>query len=119
MAKQCAEKNPDDLIGIMEAAVNEARESVARTPNLLPALMEAGRGGCRGRRIIYCYWTALCRFLKGELEDLQFRKPQMVSANITAAKDHRHCFSEEEEAYGYCTNFLLEGDTLDPEKIRT
>ena len=117
MAKQYAEKNPDDLIGIMEAAVKEARESVARTPTLLPVLMEAGVVDAGGQGL-YILLDGALRFLKGELEDLQFRKPQMVSANITATKNISLTAAEEEEAYGYCTNFLLEGDTLDPEKIR-
>jgi uncharacterized protein len=116
-ALQYAEKDPNDLIGIMQAAVNEARESVARTPNLLPALMEAGVVDAGGEGL-YIVIDGALRFLKGELEDLQFRKPQMVSANITATKNAIAISTEEEEAYGYCTNFLLEGDNLDPEKIK-
>ena len=117
VAKQYAEKNPEDLIGIIEAAVKEARESVARTPTLLPVLMEAGVVDAGGEGL-YILLDGALRFLKGELEDLQFRKPQMVSANIIATKHIGVTAAEEEEAYGYCTNFLLEGDTLDPEKIK-
>jgi len=101
----------------MEAAVKEARESVARTPTLLPVLMEAGVVDAGGEGL-YILLDGALRFLKGELEDLQFRKPQMVSANITATRNIGVTAAEEEEAYGYCTNFLLEGDTLDPEKIK-
>jgi len=117
VAQKKAEKNPDDLIGIVEAAVNEAKESVARTPNLLPALLEAGVVDAGGQGL-YILLDGAMRFLRGELEDLQFRKPQMVSANITAAKNINIAPAEEEEAYGYCTNFLIEGDNLDPEKIK-
>ena len=117
VALQCSEKNPDDLVAVIAAAVAEARESVARTPNLLPALMEAGVVDAGGQGL-YIIMDGSLRFLKGELEDLQFRKPQMVSANITAAKAISLVSTEEEEAYGYCTNFLLEGDNLDPEKIK-
>jgi DAK2 domain fusion protein YloV len=117
VALQCSEKNPDDLIVIVEAAVAEARESVARTPNLLPALLEAGVVDAGGQGL-YIVMDGALRFLKGELEDLQFRKPQMVSANITAARTISVASSDEEEAYGYCTNFLLEGENLDPEKIK-
>ncbi len=117
VALQSSEKNPNDLIAIIEAAVAEARESVARTPNLLPALLEAGVVDAGGQGL-YIVMDGSLRFLKGELEDLQYRKPQMVSANITAAKTINIVSSEEEEAYGYCTNFLLEGVNLDPEKIK-
>ena len=117
VASQCADKDPNDLVAIIAAAVAEARESVSRTPNLLPALMEAGVVDAGGEGL-YIMLDGALRFLKGELEDLQFKKPQMISANIQAARTINIVSSEEEEAYGYCTNFLLEGDNLEPEKIR-
>jgi hypothetical protein len=117
IAQQCAEKKPDDLVGIMEAAVKEASESVARTPYLLPVLLEAGVVDAGGQGL-YVLLDGALRFLKGELDDLQFRKPQMVSANITPSKGINISASEEEVAYGYCTNFLMEGKNLDPEKIK-
>jgi len=117
IAQQCAEKKPDDLVEIMEAAVKEASESVARTPYLLPVLLEAGVVDAGGQGL-YVLLDGALRFLKGELDDLQFRKPQMVSANITPSKGINISASEEEVAYGYCTNFLMEGKNLDPEKIK-
>ncbi|MDD5648235.1 MAG: DAK2 domain-containing protein [Dehalococcoidia bacterium] len=115
--QQYANKHPDDLVAIIDETVKEARESVARTPTLLPVLMEAGVVDAGGQGL-YILLDGALRYLKGELEDLQFRKPQMVSANITATKNVNVISSEEDEAYGYCTNFLLEGTNLDPEKIR-
>jgi len=117
VAQKCADKNPQDLIAIVEEAVREAKESVARTPDLLPALMEAGVVDAGGEGL-YILLEGALRFLKGELEDLQLKRHQMVSANITAAKSISLISSDEEVAYGYCTNFLLEGDSLDPEKIK-
>lgn len=116
-AQQYAEKHPDDLIGIMEATVKEAGESVSRTPMLLPALMEAGVVDAGGQGL-YILLDGALRFMKGELEDLQLRKPRMISASVAANKSINLISSEEEEVYGYCTNFLLEGQKLDPEKIR-
>jgi hypothetical protein len=79
--------------------------------------MEAGVVDAGGEGL-YIVLDGALRYLKGELEDLQFKKPQMVSANITAARTANIISTDEEEAYGYCTNFLLEGDNLDPEKIK-
>jgi len=115
--QQYADKHPDDLVAIIDETVKEARESVARTPTLLPVLMEAGVVDAGGQGL-YILLDGALRYLKGELEDLQFRKPQMVSANITATKNVNVISADEDEAYGYCTNFLLEGTNLDPEKIR-
>ena len=117
VAQKCADKNPQDLIAIIEEAVQEAKESVARTPDLLPALMEAGVVDAGGEGLHILLEGAL-RFLKGELEDLQLKRHQMVTANISSAKSIHLVSSDEEEAYGYCTNFLIEGDSLDPEKIK-
>ncbi len=115
--QQFADQHPDDLVAIIDETVKEARESVARTPTLLPVLMEAGVVDAGGQGL-YILLDGALRYLKGELEDLQYRKPQMVSANITATRNVNVIAADEEEAYGYCTNFLLEGDNLDPEKIR-
>ncbi|MFA5398949.1 MAG: DAK2 domain-containing protein [Dehalococcoidia bacterium] len=115
--QQYADKHPDDLVAIIDETVKEARESVARTPTLLPVLMEAGVVDAGGQGL-YILLDGALRYLKGELEDLQFRKPQMVSANITATRNVNVISVDEDEAYGYCTNFLLEGTNLDPEKIR-
>jgi len=115
--QQFAGEHPDDLVAIIDETVKEARESVARTPTLLPALMEAGVVDAGGQGL-YILLDGALRYIKGELEELQFRKPQMVSANITATRNVNLVSSEEDEAYGYCTNFLLEGTDLDPEKIR-
>ncbi|MFA5078875.1 MAG: DAK2 domain-containing protein [Dehalococcoidia bacterium] len=115
--QQFADQHPDDLLAIINETVREARESVARTPTLLPVLMEAGVVDAGGQGL-YILLDGALRYLKGELEDLQYRKPQMVSANITATRNVNVIAADEEEAYGYCTNFLLEGDNLDPEKIR-
>jgi DAK2 domain fusion protein YloV len=115
--QQFAEKHPDELVAIIDETVKEARESVARTPTLLPVLMEAGVVDAGGQGL-YILLDGALRYLKGELEELQFRKPQMVMANITATRNVNLVSSEEDEAYGYCTNFLLEGTNLDPEKIR-
>ena len=117
LGQQFAGEHPDDLVAIIDETVKEARESVARTPTLLPALMEAGVVDAGGQGL-YILLDGALRYIKGELEDLQFRKPQMVSANITATRNLNMVSSEEDEAYGYCTNFLLEGTDLDPEKIR-
>ena len=117
VAQKCADKEPQDLIAIIEEMVKEAKESVARTPDLLPALMEAGVVDAGGEGL-YILLEGALRFLKGELEDLQLKRHQMVSANITAARSISLVSSDEEEAYGYCTNFLLEGDNLDTEKIK-
>ncbi|TRZ96088.1 MAG: hypothetical protein D4R82_01240 [Dehalococcoidia bacterium] len=58
------------------------------------------------------------RYLKGEVEEIQYQKPQMVTADLPLSSKVAELVAEPEEPYGYCTNFLLEGQKLNPDKIR-
>jgi len=117
VAKAAAQANPEDLIGVAEAAVEAAKGSVARTPLLLPVLREAGVVDAGGQGI-YVFLEGVLRYLKGEVEEIQYQKPQMVAADLPLSSKAAELVAEPEEPYGYCTNFLLEGQKLNPDKIR-
>lgn len=117
-AKKSAEANPDNLTTVMEAAVNEAKESVARTPLLLPVLREAGVVDAGGQGL-YVLLEGALRYLRREVKAMQYNKPEIVVANITGATKSPIFMVEQEEPYGYCTNFLLVGQKLNPDKIRS
>jgi DAK2 domain fusion protein YloV len=106
-----------ELIGVMEAAVNEAKDSVSRTPLLLPILKEAGVVDAGGQGI-YVLLEGALRYLKGEAEEMEYSKPSLVRANLPAQVAIPISAIEQEEPYGYCTNFLLVGQRLNPDKIR-
>lgn len=116
-AREAARSN-GDLTRVMTSAVNEAKESVARTPMLLPVLREAGVVDAGGQGLFILLEGAL-RYLKGELEEMQYNKPQMVVAATGSGVKMPQTSLEQEEPYGYCTNFLLEGQKLNPDKIRS
>ena len=111
-----AASDGDDLIPVMEAAVNAASESVANTPNLLRVLKEAGVVDAGGQGI-YIILDGALRYLKGEMEQMRFRKPMMVVSNLHATKLPQ-MIAVEEIPYGYCTEFLLKGDKISADKIR-
>jgi DAK2 domain fusion protein YloV len=109
-----------DLISVMEAAVSAAAESVANTPALLPVLREAGVVDSGGQGLFTILDGAL-RYLRGENELMQFRKPQIIASSIPVTPtiiSHAKTEDEEEIPFGYCTEFLLKGKELDPEKIK-
>jgi len=115
-AQAQAASNNNDLILILEAAVNAAGESVANTPSLLVVLKEAGVVDAGGQGLHVILDGAL-RYLKGEAEAMQFRKPQMIASSIPITP--RLALQEVEEVpYGYCTEFLMKGEGLDPDKLR-
>jgi hypothetical protein len=110
-----------DFLSVMEAAVTAASESVANTPTLLPVLREAGVVDSGGQGLFTILDGAL-RFLRGESELMQFRKPQIIASNVATTPvtivSHAKTEDEDEIPFGYCTEFLLKGKDLDPEKMK-
>jgi fatty acid kinase len=115
-AEEAAKTDPDNLIKVAEAAVNEARDSVSRTPLLLDVLREAGVVDAGGQGI-YVLLEGALRYLQGSAEEMRYKRPQMVAAESSVGAPSPLAL-EREEPYGYCTNFLLQGHKLDPDKIR-
>ena len=108
--------NGSDMVAVMEAAVNAAGESVANTPNLLNVLREAGVVDAGGQGLHTILDGAL-HYLRGEMEQMRFRKPQIIVTDMHATKLPQ-MIAAGEIPYGYCTEFLLKGEKLAPDKIR-
>jgi uncharacterized protein len=117
-AAQHEAKESDDAITVLEAAVDAAGESVARTPTLLPVLKQAGVVDAGGQGLLVILDGAL-RYLRGEAEQMQFRKPRMVASSISVKPQSAWTNTGDEVPFGYCTEFLLKGEGLDPDAIRT
>ncbi|HEU65340.1 MAG TPA: DAK2 domain-containing protein [Chloroflexi bacterium] len=115
-AAQEAVKADDALVPVLEAAVKAAEDSVARTPNLLPELREAGVVDAGGQGL-YVLLDGALQFLRGESNKMQYRKPRLVVAEAALAPRAAHMPTRLETPYGYCTNFVLEGQYLDLSKI--
>jgi len=110
-----AASGTNDLISVMEAVVSAARDSVANTPSLLPVLKEAGVVDAGGQGL-YTVLEGALRYLKGEVELMQFRKPQMIVSSIPLPT-RLSPLAVDEVPYGYCTEFLLKGQKFDPDKM--
>lgn len=111
-----ASSDGNDLISVMEATVSAANESVANTPTLLPVLRECGVVDAGGQGL-YTLLEGALRYLRGEVEQMQFRKPQIIASNIPLAARTPQMLAAEGVPYGYCTEFLLKGEKLDPGKL--
>ena len=119
VASQVQVDNGDsDVITVLEAAVNAANESVSNTPTLLPVLREAGVVDAGGQGL-YTILEGALRYLRGEAEHMQFRKPQIIISSIPLTTRLSQMVAADGEVYGYCTEFLLKGEELGPDKIRT
>ncbi len=116
-AEAAAKENPEDLAAVVEALVNAAKESVAETPLLLPVLREAGVVDAGGQGL-YNLLEGVSRYLKGETDATPFRKPQIIASTVPLIPKVISLTAEVEEPYGYCTEFLIEGQRLSPDRIR-
>ena len=117
-AKISAERG-DDLVGQMQEVVIAARMSVARTPDLLPTLKQAGvvdSGGQGFCTILEGIW----RYIRGEAVYLGVAGEAALSAAAPASlKEHAQKGRVTiEEEFGYEVVFLLHGENLDLDRIR-
>jgi DAK2 domain fusion protein YloV len=116
-ARASAETVSGDVVSVMEATVAAAKESVANTPTLLPVLMEAGVVDAGGQGL-YTVFEGVLHYLKGEVEQLRLRRPWMVASSIPLTAKVPQATGVDEVPYGYCTNFVIRGEELDPDKLR-
>src|SRR5450759_1055458 len=78
-----AANNGNDLGEVMNAIVEAANKSLANTPNLLPVLKDAGVVDAGGQGL-YTILEGALRYLRGESEQMQFKKPQIVTSSATS-----------------------------------
>ena len=112
-----AASNGDALVPVLEAAVRSAEDSVARTPSLLPVLREAGVVDAGGQGL-YVLLDGALQCLKGETDELQYRKPHLAVAEAELSPRMAQTAAQLETPYGYCTNFVLEGQGLDVARLQ-
>lgn len=98
-----------DLATVVEAAAREAHASVERTPELLDVLREAGVVDAGGLGVAVLL-DGLHAYLTGE--EAELRPAEGGAAEPEALPGH------EEEAWGYCTEFIVTGFSGDPDAFR-
>lgn len=106
-------KKEKDMLKFLELLIEEANESLKRTPNLLKALKEAGVVDSGGKGLVLIY-EGMYSALKGnaiEIKDSNASEVQTieVSRNNVSTEDIKYC---------YCTEFILESNTVEDTKIR-
>jgi DAK2 domain fusion protein YloV len=115
IAKGCTEavQDTDDIVVIMERMVTRGKEAVARTPNQLPLLKQAGvvDAGGQGYFVI----------LEGMLRGLRGETVEFDSALAGAVDLHASAHIEAgdvEEGYIYDVQFVVVGHSLDVGAMR-
>ncbi len=109
-AQAAVEGGVTDFMPVMEQAVIGARESLARTPMLLSVLREAGVVDAGGQGL-YAILEGAMRYLRGEPMETDEPVEPVPSALVSAP-------AESEMEWGYCTEFILQGQGLNLDEIK-
>ena len=108
-AAAAAAERGDDLVAVLDAALEETRAAVARTPEQLPILKQAGvvDAGAQGYLLVI---EGAARYLHG----LPVAADQPA---VTDAALHMAHVAHGDD-YGYCTEFAVVGPDLDLATLR-
>ena len=117
LAAQEALQAGKSCIEVWDGACCQAAEALSHTPEQLPILKQAGVVDAGGQ--------GLCVILEGALGYLrQDQAAVLVAGSETALNVASTRVSEDflsvsrEELYGYCTQFMVSGVNLDPDRVR-
>ncbi|MDX2074864.1 MAG: DAK2 domain-containing protein [bacterium] len=101
----------DDWVVGMEVLYNAAKESLAKTPDLLPILKTAGKVDSGGQGLVFIL-EGMVKALRGEpitMRDEDAESPLWVGDALPA---------DDEDGYGYDVQFLMHGQNMDLVAIR-
>ena len=99
----------DDLLTMLEKVVAYGDEVLAKTPEMLPVLKEAGVVDSGGQGLMTVVKGALAS-LKGEEVTLDLGDQVAVKAEAPAERKSRGEISTADIKFGYCTEFMVNGD---------
>jgi len=96
----------EDICVLFSSLINAMKESLARTPELLPVLKEAGVIDSGGAGLI-CIFEGMEMALKGEMLNDESGKSHS-GASFVPVKSTGSFGPDSELEYGYCTEFILQ-----------
>lgn len=109
-AAQAVAARGGDVGAVLEAAVDAARDSVARTPELLPVLKEAGVVDSGALGLLRALEGAL-RHRQGEPLPATIEDAGRITAGWLAQMSEAHGAGA--DSFGYCIEFVLKGAGVD------
>ena len=103
-------KREDNILLVMEAVLRKGKDSLARTPDLLPILKEVGVVDAGGQGLLYVY-EGFFAVLKGEKITADYQEPKKEEKTITEIAHKKQPvqakLATEDIEYGYCTEFII------------
>lgn len=112
-----------DLVALWETGYNASKAALEATPSMLPKLQEAGVVDAGGMGIVVILGGALLQMTGGDVTSADLGLATAAGqidpsqlASVTVESDFLDSSTESE--WGYCTQFLIQGENLDIEQVR-
>ena len=106
-----------DVADVLRTAYEAAERALAYTPEQLPVLKQAGVVDAGGQGVV-AFLAGMVSFVSGEAIVLRITAPEGGLESAAANVSHEFLEHTEEEMYGYCTQFVVQGEGLDPDEVR-
>lgn len=108
-----AAKKEKDLLKFLEMVIDEANKSLERTPELLKNLKEAGVVDSGGKGLVLIY-EGMYEALKGN----PIKAKDSNDSNVSEVKQAGTSINTEDIKFCYCTEFILESNSISDTEIR-
>ena len=108
-----AAKKEKDLLKFLEMVIDEANKSLERTPELLKNLKEAGVVDSGGKGLVLIY-EGMYEALKGN----PIKAKDLNDSNVSEVKQAGTSINTEDIKLCYCTEFILESNSISDTEIR-
>jgi len=107
-----AKSGESDILQVLKAGLERGEATLAKTPDMLPVLKQAGvvDAGGKGFLTIISGWIAA---LEGKVPEAKSTLSDEVPSTVTTGIVEVGTLD-----FPYCTEFLVKGNDLEPEKIK-
>jgi DAK2 domain fusion protein YloV len=103
------------LMTVLKDALSGAEEALARTPDMLDILRQAGVVDAGGQGVVHIL-EGLYRYAQGDTLIDEANASVPIGAEMRFLDDIAETHGE--DAFGYCTNFMVFGEGMDFESVR-
>lgn len=99
----------DDILELLKDSIQAGKDALAKTPEMLPVLKEAGVVDAGGQGLIFLLEGAY-KTLNGEKVIDSLTSDEIKNINLNKHVEHDSNVRPEDIVYGYCTEFLIHHD---------
>ena len=117
------QNSDDDILSFWSTAYQASRDALDATPSMLAKLREAGVVDAGGMGIVVILGGAYLHLTGGNVEEADLELATAAgqidpSQLATVSVESDFLDSSVESEWGYCTQFLIQGENLDIERVR-